>query len=350
MAVERRLFATMVSMAFFCVALPVRSAPVANEAVPTANGAENEGILLDDAFADNDLIGERKDDGLEFDHTLGEGLKIDPFGATPHDVVAEMIEFAQIGKDDIVYDLGSGDGRIPIAAARDRGARGVGIELLPDLVQKSRKSAEEAGVAERVRFLKQDFFKTDFSEATAILLYLYPRTTIRLRPIFLRQMKPGTRIVAYIYGIEGWPRDEERPVKRGYGEMLYKWIVPANVSGTWKGALTLGPKDERPFELRLEQTFQQVKGVIRMEDKDIPLRDVALKADAFSFSFTPPGAAPLALTGKATDDTLRGAIRTADEEAAERGTWQAERKPDTKTEIDPGIPETLIKKPAPADD
>jgi len=296
----------------------------------------------------------RKSEGkFEFDMTLGTSQAIDPFGPTPHEVVAEMIALAEVRKDDVVYDLGSGDGRIPIAAAKQAGARGVGIELRPELVEQSRKTVAEAGVADRVRFIHNDFFKCDFSDATAILVYLYPRTLLPLRPKLLAELKPGTRIVAYRYGIEGWPRDKEQPVKHTSGGTLYMWVVPANVSGTWRASLVRegrrtwwGGRQATSFTLHLQQTYQQVRGKARIGSQELPLDDIKLKADTLSFSLKLPGGEPLALVGKVKGDRVQGVATASPSGAAsaERA-WQAVRVRGTKASLDPGLPPIPVTEP-----
>ncbi len=146
---------------------------------------------------------------------------------TPPEVVIEILRLARVGPDDVVYDLGSGDGRIVIAAARDFGARGVGIELDPDLVAESARNARRAGVAERTRFLQQDIFVADTSEATVVTLYLSPDVNLRLRPKLLSQLKPGSRIVSHDFPIGDWKparvvnfKGPERT------HVLSLWIVP----------------------------------------------------------------------------------------------------------------------------
>jgi SAM-dependent methyltransferase len=146
---------------------------------------------------------------------------------TPPEVVTEILRLARVGPDDVVYDLGSGDGRIVIAAARDFGARGVGIELDPALVVESAKNARRAKVDERTRFLLQDIFEVDISEATVVTLYLSPDVNLRLRPKFLSQLKPGSRIVSHDFPIGDWL--PARVVKFKGPErthVLSLWIVP----------------------------------------------------------------------------------------------------------------------------
>lgn len=150
-----------------------------------------------------------------------------PFVTTPHNVVTEMLDLAGVSADDVVYDLGSGDGRIVIAAARNYGARGVGFELDPDLVALANENAEQAGVADRVRFVQQDLFEAELSEATVVTLYLVPRVNMKLRPKLLEELKSGTRVVSHDYGMGDWQPVDVREVHSDRGEhLLLYWVIP----------------------------------------------------------------------------------------------------------------------------
>ncbi len=143
---------------------------------------------------------------------------------TPAEVVVAMMEMAHVGKGDVVYDLGSGDGRIVIAAVKDFGAaRGVGVEIDPVHVQEARANARRAGVADRVEFRQQDLFATNLSEATVVALYLLPALNLQLRPKLLAELKPGTRIVSHAFDMGDWAPDEARMVNR---RMVYLWTIP----------------------------------------------------------------------------------------------------------------------------
>ena len=128
---------------------------------------------------------------------------------TPQDAVDAMLDLAQVTANDVVYDLGSGDGRIPITAARKFGARGMGIEIDPDLVRRATDGARKAGVADKVTFSQADLFKTDLSKATVVMLYLSPSVNLRLRSKLMRDLAPGSRIVAYRFGIPDWAPDRQ---------------------------------------------------------------------------------------------------------------------------------------------
>ena len=144
-----------------------------------------------------------------------------PFIPTPPAVVAEMLRVAKVGADDVVYDLGSGDGRIVIAAAKEHGARGVGVEINPSLVARAEESARQAGVADRVRFLRQDLFQTALTEATVVTLYLLPLLNRALRPK-LERLRPGTRVVSHDFAMGDWEPDQ---VSVAQGKRVYLWVV-----------------------------------------------------------------------------------------------------------------------------
>lgn len=135
-----------------------------------------------------------------------------------------MLELAQVTEQDLVYDLGSGDGRIPIAAARDFGARGVGIEIDPKLVARAREKARKAGVTDRVTFRNEDLFTADFSDATVVALFLYPDVNMKLRPKLLRTLRPGTRVVSHYHSMGDW---RPKAKIRVDGRAIYLWVVPA---------------------------------------------------------------------------------------------------------------------------
>ena len=180
-----------------------------------------------------------------------------PFITTPQEVVEHMLRMAGTGPGDLVIDLGSGDGRIPIAAAQRFGARGLGIELDAALVSKSQATARAAGVQDSVQFVQGDVLMTDISRATVVTVYLLPGLMGKLQSRFIAELQPGTRIVSHEFTMAGWLPDRSETVKlstphRGQGELsrLHLWIVPADVRGTWRGA-------GQP--LRIEQSYQRIE-------------------------------------------------------------------------------------------
>jgi SAM-dependent methyltransferase len=148
------------------------------------------------------------------------------FEPTPQHIVAEMLELAQVGATDVVFDLGCGDGRIVIAAAKERGARGVCVDIDPRRIRESRANAERSGVAERIVFLDQDLLETDLGDATVVTLFLSPEMNLKVRPKLWRELKPGTRVVSYVHGMGDWTPREARTVEGPYGpRKLFLWSI-----------------------------------------------------------------------------------------------------------------------------
>lgn len=180
-----------------------------------------------------------------------------PFITTPGEVVERMLQLAGTQAGDTVLDLGSGDGRIVIAAAQKFGARAMGIELDAGLVERSREHARRAGVADRVSFVQGDVLTSDISAATVVTVYLLPQLIGRLQPRFVDELRPGTRIVSHAFGMAGWKPDRAETMSlskphRGQGDesTLFLWIVPADARGTWEGG---------GLRLRIEQNYQQIE-------------------------------------------------------------------------------------------
>jgi precorrin-6B methylase 2 len=149
-----------------------------------------------------------------------------PYVPTPQAVVDAMLQVAKVGKDDVLYDLGSGDGRIVITAAEKFGTRGVGIDIDPERVQEAQANARKAGVTDRAKFIQQDLFQADFSEATVVTLYLLPSVNLKLRPLLFKQLKPGTRVVSNTFDMDDWK--PEKTLKVG-NNTVYYWVIPEKV-------------------------------------------------------------------------------------------------------------------------
>ena len=146
---------------------------------------------------------------------------------TPEVVVEKMLELAKVGKNDILYDLGSGDGRIPITAAKKFGTQGVGVEIRPDLIQEAQQNARQANVSDRVQFLQQDLFQTDISKATVVTLYLLPELNVKLRPKLFEELKPGTRIVSHDFNMGDWQPEQTVQVQGpDRVHTVYSWVIP----------------------------------------------------------------------------------------------------------------------------
>ena len=157
------------------------------------------------------------------------------FVPTPHEVVEAMLEVARVGKGDVLYDLGSGDGRIPITAAQKFGiARGIGIDINPDRIREANENLKSAGVGERVTFINGDLFESDFHDATVITLYLLPTLNLKLLPKLLRELKPGTRIVSHAFDMGSWKPEQTLTVT---GRSVYFWTIPAPGTPSYRAAM-----------------------------------------------------------------------------------------------------------------
>ena len=200
-----------------------------------------------------------------------------PFVPTPQVVVDEMLRLAGVTPKDIVYDLGSGDGRIVITAARKFGAQAVGIELDDHLIYQSEESARQANVLDRAKFLQQDFFKTDFSQATVVTMYLLPRVMKRLRERML-QLKPGTRLVAHDFDFDDWHPDVKTTIRKN----VFLWVVPARAGGRWQVRAAL-PGGDFVFDMELRQKYQELDGFARIEGQPGGLWEPRLEGDRVHF-------------------------------------------------------------------
>jgi precorrin-6B methylase 2 len=257
-------------------------------------------------------------------------IKLDaPFVRTPDYVIAEILAKARVGKDDVLYDLGSGDGRIVIEAARQTGCRAVGIEIDADLVNDSLRNAVRAGVYGRVRFVVADIFKEDFSEATVVTIYMSGDVNRRLRPKLLRELKPGARIATFTFDMGEWKPDDTS----SFGiEDAYFWVVPANASGKWTWTEGKGRSNTR-WELELKQNFQEISGQVTRDGNPFTIRDSKIKGDGIRFTLDrdPAGkAAPVEFTGRIRGHTIEGTMAAG----PSRRAWKASRNPATMERID----------------
>ncbi len=189
-----------------------------------------------------------------------------PYVGTPANVVDAMLKLANVGPGDYVVDLGCGDGRMVIAAAKRYGARGFGVDLDPQRIEEANENARKAGVADRVAFYERNLYITDFSKASVLALYLFPRVNLDLRPRLFKEVRPGTRVVSHDFDFGRWKPDAQETVAvpdKPYGEprsTIYFWIVPADASGRWTWNLPEGD-GTRAYEVTLEQTFQMLRAV-----------------------------------------------------------------------------------------
>ncbi len=251
---------------------------------------------------------------------------------TPPEVVAEMLNRAHVGKDDILYDLGCGDGRIVLTALEKFGAKkGVGIDIDPERIKECNENARKTTVRERVAFLQQDLFDTDFSEATVVTLYLLPKLNIRLRPALFRQLRPGDRIVSHAFDMEEWQPDKtvEVPGSDGGGTVYY-WMLPGGAAGTWRWTLS-GAQGEQNYRLRLRQRFQTINGTMEIDGKQQPIADAKVMGNRLSFNLVPDTkrekAARMSFTGRIVGNALRGSVGSESGPAVVKRDWAAKRDP-----------------------
>ena len=218
---------------------------------------------------------------------------------TPVNVVDKMLQIAKVTKDDYVFDLGSGDGRIPIMAAMRYGARGLGVEINPKLVAEARMNAAKVGVADRVEFRQQDLFKTSVREATVVALYLFVWANEKLRPRLIGELRPGSRIVAHDFPIgDEWKPDVQEDFEN---RTVYLWYVPAQVAGVWHIA---GAPNGGGFALQLRQTFQMIQGTATVDGRSIPLQNASLRGDEIEFTVPLDPAKPMLFRGRVTGDKI----------------------------------------------
>lgn len=230
----------------------------------------------------------------EFQPQVGQDGKDVVWVPTPEATVEAMLNMAKVTSTDYVIDLGSGDGRTVIAAAK-RGARALGVEYNANMVELSRRNATSEGVGNRVTFVEADLFDTDLSKATVITMFLLPEINLRLRPRIL-QLKPGTRIVSNTFTMEPWRSDETISVDNGCTRWCTAllWIVPARVEGTWR--LPQG-------ELTLKQEFQMITGTLKSGSDTIPIAEGRLRGDQISFN-----AGGARYTGRVNGKAMEGTV------------------------------------------
>jgi hypothetical protein len=248
---------------------------------------------------------------------------------TPQVVVDEMLTLAKIGAKDFLIDLGSGDGRIVITAAKKYGASGFGVDLDRYLLGLAREGAKKEGVADKAQFVEQNLFETDLGKATVISSYLLPTMNLKLRPKIL-DLKPGTRVVAHDYHMGDWYPDEQKDIvvpEKKVGtpgvSYIYLWIVPAKVAGKWQGQIDMGGK-QMPEEITFDQLFQILEGSARSGAETTQLRG-RLRGDQVTFTTLPKGGSGQRqeFTGRVTGDTMQGTVRIGEGASARQANWSA---------------------------
>jgi SAM-dependent methyltransferase len=260
-------------------------------------------------------------------------IKLDvPYEPSSEDVVSAMLEIAKVTKDDFVYDLGCGDGRIVIAAAQKTGARGVGVDLDPERIKESRENARKAGVTDHITFYQQDLFQTEIGEATVVMLYLFPEINLKLRPRLFRELKPGTRVVSHSHDMGAWEPDETRTVPTGH--RVHFWTMPANMTGIWNWVMA-GEKE--PLALTLNQEFQKISGTLRRGAEIIPIKDPQLSGDRLKFAaelLWKGKLRTLRFTARVRGHLLEGTVQGMNEDPEGKQPWNAMRNPSSMKSLD----------------
>jgi len=246
-----------------------------------------------------------------------------PYVPTPPEVVDRMLEMANVGPGDYVMDLGSGDGRIVIAAVQ-KGAFGHGVDLDPKRVREARENAEEEKVTDRVLFLQQDLFETEIREASVITMYLLPSVNEELRPRLLEDLRPGTRVVSHQFDMNGWEPDESVTVEKEAptSHSIYLWIIPADAAGTWSVDAA-----GRSFQLHIDQQFQKLDLTLESGGQRLAVQEPELRGRRLAF--TAEGReARYVFSGRVEDGRISGTVQIRDGDTTRVETWQAERDED----------------------
>ena len=253
-----------------------------------------------------------------------------PYVPTPWNVVDAMLGIAKVGAGDYVIDLGSGDGRIVIAAAKKHGARGFGVDIDGALVDEAQREAQRQGVSDKVSFVTRNLFITDISKATVITMYLFPQVNMRLRPRFLKELKPGTRIVSHEFDLDEWQPDHKLTVpvpNKPYGSPsseVFLWIVPADAAGIWRWRAEGAAHED---EITLRQRFQMLEGDGRVAGRSARVSAGRVRGEEVRFTLVMQSdgrAVKQEFMGRISGDALRGTV-VAGNAPSGRQEWQAVR-------------------------
>ncbi len=264
---------------------------------------------------------------------ISDGLDV-PFVPSHADVLRTMFDLTKASKDDYVIDLGSGDGRIVIAAAKWLGAQGFGVDLNAKLVDIANKRAQQQGVADRAKFYVRDLFQTDISKATLVTMYLLPEVVLQLRPKLLSTLKPGTRIASHDYHLGDWRPDHSKVVDAGGEErsIVYAWTVPAKVAGTW----TWDVSHRRyfnavtPMQAEIEQRYQDLSGRVAADGGITPLREAIVNGTKVSFKVTTEiddVVVDQHYQGVVKGDAIEGTVQLSGSVKTIEIPWRATRRP-----------------------
>ena len=268
-----------------------------------------------------------------------------PYVPTPPEVVDEMLRLAGVKAGDILYDLGCGDGRIVIAAAKKSGIKAVGIDIDPVRISESNENAAKEGVADKVRFIQQNIFEADFKDATVVTMYLLTSVNRRLRPRLLAELKPGTRLVSHSFDMGEWKPDKKSEITTSYDDRrgVHFWVVPANVTGRWEWDLADGPQN-RHYTLQPTQQFQFLTASGTAGDRPLTIHDIELAGDAIKFRADVEAngkTVSFLYEGKVQGHTIVGTVKPADDPKAPAVKWKANRDPKTAEPLDKEVSDRL---------
>jgi trans-aconitate methyltransferase len=256
-----------------------------------------------------------------------------PFVPTPYEVVEGMLRLANVTQDDLVYDLGCGDGRIVVTAAAKYGAHGLGVDNDSQRVKESMENVEANGVKDKVEIRQQNLFKTDLTRATVVTLYLLSDINVKLRPKLFDELRPGTRVVSNSFDMDEWQPDQMNLVN---GRTLYFWKIPANASGRWEWKIPNGTSNDN-YVLQLNQKFQKVDGTLGIGKETYQIMNTKMDGDTLEFSILRnSGDKPVKHTfrGKVLENTF---IATLDRQDLNQLAFTAKRKTGTMKPLDPAM-------------
>jgi len=275
-----------------------------------------------------------------------------PYVPTPDEVVKEMLKMADVNENDILYDLGCGDGRIVITAAKEIGCRGVGIDIDPVRIEESKENAKKAGVEDKVEFLLMDLFEADLSQATVVTLYLLSKVNLRLRPKLFSELRAGARVVSHDFSMGTWRADNSTVVEEkllnyksardplsfsDYWDKhnVYFWIIPANVSGVWEWTMP-DLSGDTLYSMLIEQTFQETNGKALEGCSNVEIKDRKILGNMLNFSLEINHRGQkqrIHYEGLVEGHTMRG-FYEIEETGAAKHKWESKRVPSTMKAID----------------
>lgn len=251
-----------------------------------------------------------------------------PYVPTPQSVVDVMLDMVNLKDGDVVWDLGCGDGRMVISAAKRKHIRGVGVDIDPERIRESRENAKKAEVEDRVEFRVANLFETDFSDATVLTMYLLESVNRKLRPVILRDLEPGSRIVSNTFSMGEWKADATKQTENEtFERTLYHWVVPANITGEWTWEM-----EDSKGGFSIEQSFQNFSGTVTIDGEEHSIQEGGISGKTITFHIEVSDREKSEYTGTSHGDTMTGTINDKK--------WKATRKPGTKVPLDTEVVET----------